>query len=71
MAGLEMVQRKEHVTPDCYVNPTELVQCHAQLMEGLVMEPREVLAIKGNYVKQMEHAHQVNTGKRFFHQYQY
>ena len=66
-----MVQLKEHVAPECYVKPMELVQYHALLMEDLEMEQLGALVIKDNYVKQMEHAHQVNTGKRFFHQYQY
>ena len=64
-----MVQRKEHVAPDCYVNPMELVQCHAQLTEDLEMEPREVLAIKANCVKQMEHAPEVCIINTFMQYY--
>ena len=59
MADLEMVQRKEHVTRDCYVKPMDLVLCHAQLMEDLVMEPREEHVMKVNYVNLMDHALQV------------
>ena len=71
MAYLEMVPRKEHVTQDWYVKPTELVHSHAQLGEALEMAPAGVLVMKGNCVKQMEHALQVGILNTFLQYHNY
>ena len=64
-----MVQRKEHVMQDCYVNPMELVHYRAQLMEDLEMVPREALAIQANCVRRMEHAPEVCIINTFLQYY--
>ena len=71
MADLGMAPRKEHVTLECCVSLMELVRCPAQLMEDLEMEQLEVLAIKDNCVRPMEHALEVCIINKFVQCYKH